>query len=214
MIIFSLINLPQLHTHTHTHTHTHAHTHTRTHTHTHTHTSLQSPLPILDFDSGGSAGACLLSSFRFAANTGKEEKTKKTGTADYSLWDVRCVCVCVWGGRAKEDERDRGRDAEIVRIYFMDRASWWEMWCSAPPCPAGGFSPTVLLETEGGENTHPLVRLSPVPHLASIPIEAPHGGCRRLFLWGGGGLDIPPPPLMETVDQTCQIVKKGPWVRE
>lgn len=45
--------------------------------------------------------------------------------------------------------------------------------------------PTVLLETEGGENTHPLVhRLSPVPHLAGIPTVAPHGARRQSFLEG------------------------------
>lgn len=37
------------------------------------------------------------------------------------------------------EERDIGGDAEIARIYFIDKTSCWDMWCSAFLCLAGGF---------------------------------------------------------------------------
>ncbi len=47
---------------------------------------------------------------------------------DYCLQDVHV------GRQSKETYRDRGRAAEAGRIYYIDRASWWDMWCSAFRC--------------------------------------------------------------------------------
>lgn len=84
-------------------------------------THLSFPMPILDFDLSLS-GACLLSLLYSA--------TSRMGGGGRVVVDY-----CLWG-RVKREEKTEGN---IVRIYFIGSASWWDLWCSVFPCVVGRF---------------------------------------------------------------------------
>lgn len=84
-------------------------------------THLSFPMPILDFDLSLS-GACLLSLLYSA--------TSRMGVGVGWWWIIVCE------GESKEKKKTEGN---IVRIYFIGSASWWDLWCSVFPCVVGRF---------------------------------------------------------------------------
>lgn len=120
-------------------------------THPHTDTQTQREISLLPcvyprFWFGFEQGMFALSFFAFLPIQGGKNAVQ-----------LIIVCkLCVYWRESKE----RGRDAEIVRIYFMDRTSWWDMRSCASRRVHG---PAVLLQTEGDDT---LINLWHAPHLA------------------------------------------------
>lgn len=107
-------------------------------------------------------------------------------SSQYRKGAARLIIVCesAWG-KKRQKERIRGRDVEIARFYYIDRTSWWDLWCFSLLCLARGFMiPLCCFETEEGETlTHLFITLSLILHLAGIPTVASDSAHRLWFAW-------------------------------
>lgn len=115
-----------------------------------------------------------------AANTEKEQDG----------WLLFAGCVC---GKTEQRKKERHRswDAEIARIYFIDRTSWWDMWCWAFLCLAGEFM-APLCCSRLKEAKHPSTHQ---PFTCSSSGRYPYCGTRQLhrqwFFFFGRGFRYP-----------------------